>query len=109
MAKINDQRTERKDGEFAYGFVCFTDSFLSNWGEADGGRSLYCLEVANDDEAYTVLANGKARSDMKRGRFVKHIDTVKRGLRSRDHLSIADKTVAKRWYEPNSFASEGRC
>ena len=102
--KIEDRREERPNGVFAYGFIVATDSFMSGWGGAEGGRSLYAVEVESEEEAYTVLANAKSRGDMKRARFVKTLDSVKRNLRRGDHLSITDKHSASRWFEPGGFS-----
>lgn len=97
--RIHDERENK--GE-PWGFVVFTDSFLSGWGGAPR-RSLYCLAVNNPREADTVLDNGQHRSDMKRGRIVgrDYLRTVK--LYPGDHLKVTDKTHAERWYRPNSF------
>jgi hypothetical protein len=92
----------RKDKRAPWGFVVFTDSFLSGWGHADGGRSLYALAVANDDEATTVLRAGARRTDMKRGRLVRTLRNVKMG--PRDHMAIVDRHEAARWYQANGFA-----
>lgn len=95
----------RTDGAAApWGFVVFTDSFLSGWGQAEGGRSLYALAVSSPEEADTVLASGKRRTDMKRGRIVRTFKGLCKGTRERDHLMIVDRGEASRWYEPNGFA-----
>ena len=99
MAIVKDHR--ENPGTNPFGFVVFTDSFMSGWGHADGGRSLYVLEVASESEAYTVLANGKRRTDMKRGRFVRTLRNVR--LRAKDHMSISGKANAGRWYQEGGF------
>jgi hypothetical protein len=99
MAIVKDHR--ESPGTNPIGFVVFTDSFMSGWGHADGGRSLYALEVTSLDQVDVLLANGKRRSDMKRGRFVRTLRNVRLG--ARDHLSITDKENASRWYEERGF------
>ncbi len=99
---IKDHRREaRPEGYYAWGFVVFTDKFMSGWGQAPG-RSLYALEVTSPQEAELVLANGKNRTEMKRGRIVKTLKGIK--LRKGDHLSVTDKFNAERWFEVNGFA-----
>lgn len=100
MATIKDERQDKG----AVMYVVFTDHGLSGWGGAEGGRSLYALACSSSDEAYTVLANGRARSEMKRGRILRTLKRVRLG--ARDHMTIADKTVAKRWYQPGAFAED---
>ncbi len=97
MSKINDRRS---DESVPWGFVVFTDSFMSGWGGAQGGRSLYALAVCSPKEAETVLASGKHRTEMKRGRLV----TALPRLRAGDHLSITDREESPRWYEVDGFA-----
>jgi hypothetical protein len=102
---INDKR---KNKEAPWAYVVFTDSFMSGWGWAKGGRSLYALAVANPKEADIVLANGRHRTDMQRGRIValtKADGTPKVRLGANDHMSIVDRAQAARWYEAGAFAS----
>ena len=96
---IDDRRTGLAN---PWGFVVFTDRFMSGWGKAPG-RSLFALPVASPKEAETVLENGKNRADMQRGRIVSSLKNVKRGLRDGDHLSIRDREDASRWYEPAAW------
>jgi len=100
---INDNRGSKKT---PYGYVVFTDKFLSGWGGARAGRSLCAYAVKNDDEALTVLNNGNSRDDMRHGRFVL---PGKDGLpatrlRAGDHLTISDRARAGRWYRCGGFS-----
>jgi hypothetical protein len=100
MATIEDRRKE-KSGVM---FVTFTDDFLGRWGRecgkvGRGGRSLYILACSSSEEAYRVLANGKHRSEMKRGRITRTLPRFKPG----DHVAIVDREEASRWYEPGGF------
>jgi len=101
---IRDERTDKS----AVGYVVFTDSFMSGWGHAEGGRSLYALAVSGgpltSDECITVLRNGKDRSEMKRGRYVRKLPR----LGPKDHMSVVDKTIAPRWYVPGAFAEDAK-
>lgn len=98
MAKtIVDRRKDKSTPRF---WVVFTDSLMSGWGKAKGGRSLYALACDSYKEAEVVLDNGQHRSEMKRGRIQQSLPWLRDG----DHLSCADKACASRWYEPGSFA-----
>ena len=88
---ISDRRSDTQD---PWRWVVFTDTFLSGWGLAKGGRSLYAIAVKNQTEADTVLAHGKGRTDMKRGRLQKRLPR----LRPHDHLAIVDRTTANSWF-----------
>jgi hypothetical protein len=101
---LNDRRGERPGGYYAYGFVIATDTFLSGWGQAQGGKSYYAIEVENETEAYIVMDNLKHRGDMKRIRFVKTLKNIRLG--PRDHLSVTDKFNAPRYFQEGSFAEE---
>jgi hypothetical protein len=57
--------------------------------------------VSNPRQADVVLANGRCRSEMKRGRIVKNVDKLR--LRAGDHLSIRNPEDVSRWYEPGGF------
>jgi hypothetical protein len=94
-AIISDRR---KDKTEPWAFVVFTDSFMSGWGHGCPRRSLYALAVVSPVEAEVVLANGKARPEMKRGR----IGWLPR-LRPGDHLAVVDRHEANRWYQKGGF------
>ena len=96
MIKVKEDR--RADKSKPWGWVVFTDSFLSGWGEAPR-RSLYALAVQDHKEAELVLANGKRRSDMKRGRITGSLPRLHNG----DHLAIVDRKDAGAWYRPGAF------
>ena len=102
MATIKDDRAD----EGAVGYVVFTDSFLSGWGGAEGGRSLYVLAVdggpLTSQKCLNVLRNGAARGDMKRGRYVRKLPRFK----ATDHVTIADETIAPRWYQAGAFEED---
>ncbi len=97
---ILDDRRHNADG--CWGFVCFTDNFMSGWGKASRGRSLYCLAVRDHKEAEIVLDNGRNRSEMKRGRIQRNLPKLYPG----DHCAVVDKRQAARWYEQGGFAAE---
>lgn len=98
---INDQRDDKRDAWF----VVFTDSFMSGWGGAEGGRSIYALEIPiGDHETERIIrANGKVRHDMKRPRLHTSLKALKRTVGAFDHLSIVNQKVAGPWYRPGGF------
>lgn len=96
--KIEDRRTEQEKKE-TWAFVVCNDTFLSGWGYARGGRSLYALAVTSPDQAKIVLDNGRARSDMRRVRLNMRLPRLREG----DHLVIVGPSDAPRWYEPGGF------
>ena len=98
---IRDDREHRGP---VYGYVIATDTFLSGWGEASSGKSFYAMAVQSENEAYTVMRNFKHRSDFKRVRFVKRLPRIRSG----DHLSIADRGIAPRYFQPDAFARDSR-
>lgn len=100
---INDRRDQTLP---SWGFVVATDKFMSGWGGAAKGRSLYAISVENAKEADTVFASFKRRSEMKYVRIVRDIYRVKKAMRRGDHLSIADKTTADRFFEANGFGEK---
>lgn len=96
--KIEDRRTEEEKAN-TWAFVVCNDSFLSGWGLARGGRSLYALAVTSPAQAKIVLDNGRARSDMRRVRLNMRLPRLREG----DHLVIVGPSDAPRWYEPGGF------
>jgi len=100
MATVIDERAA--DAPEPWGYVVFHDTALSGWGGAEHGRSLYALAVSDRDEADTVLAAGRRRTDMRSGRMVRNIHRLQ--LHRGDHLTIVDRSIAARWYEPHGFA-----
>ena len=82
------------------GFVVATDNFMSGWGHARGGRSLYALAITDPNQIDVVEANLRARSEMKRVRYQVSLPRLRAG----DHLSIAGPEAARRHYERGGFA-----
>lgn len=107
MAREVNDRTmpleNRPAGYFVWGYVVFTDSFMSGWGGAAKGRSLYALAVSSPAEAETVIASGKRRSEMKRPRIFRDRGRMLRSMKPNDHLSIADIASADRWFQADGF------
>lgn len=93
---IDDRRTNKAT---PWGFVVFTDSFMSGWGGAENGRSLFALAVFDHNEAEKVLESGRQRTDMKRGRIVSDLKGLRCSVKTGDHLAIVDRGTASRWYE----------
>ena len=92
---ISDRRVNKTT---PWGFVVFTDTFMSGWGHAQG-RSLFALAVFDHKEAETVLESGRQRSDMTRGCIVSTLKGLRRSVKPSDHLAIVDRATASRWYE----------
>ena len=102
MPNVNDRRTDKST---PWAYVVFTDKFMSGWGDAPG-RSLYALAVSDPNEEAIVLANGRARSEMKRPRTVVRFradGTPAVKMHEGDHLSVTDKADASRWYVRGGF------
>ena len=99
MSRINDRRQSKHK---PFGFVVATDSFMSGWGDAQGGKSYYAIAVDSRHESDVVEANMRSRSEMKRVRF--NLALPKLG--PKDHLSIVDRHYAQRFFEPGGFAQD---
>ena len=99
MGIRNDRRTEA-DKAATVGFVVATDRFMSGWGQAPGS-SYYAVPFSDWDQAVTVEANMRRRSEMKRVRVV-GADYRPR-LGAGDHLSIASMDGASRFYTVGGF------
>lgn len=65
-------------------FVNMTDKFLSGWGKASRGRSLYCIECDTLEQAKAVEKAAQDRPEMK---YVT-IAASPRRARPGDHLRI---------------------
>lgn len=98
MATVEDRRTEEEKAATRL-FVVATDSALSGWGSARGGRSLYALACRSEDEAATVEANLRRRPEMRRVRICHTFPRAK----SCDHLAVVGKTTAERHYRAGGF------
>lgn len=101
--KVEDRRANK---EAPWAYVVCTDDFMSGWGGASGGRSLYAVAVSDPAEAEVVMANAKGRSEMKRPRLVSRFKadgTPKVTMRRGDHMAVVDKATAERWYEPGAW------
>jgi len=98
---INDRRSSKHK---PMGYVVMTDKFMSGWGGASGGRSLYALAFDTTEEMDHLFLNAEKRKEMKYIRVVKPKANglPKVTLRAGDQLSITDRANAERWYKhPN--------
>lgn len=101
MGTVNDRRADKGDRLW---FVVATDTFLSGWGKAAGGRSLYALACGDHDAERIIRGNMAARSDMKRPRLhTRGLAKLIASLGPNDHLSIADEKVAPYFYVEGGF------
>ena len=99
MGRTEDRR-KNKDQEI---FVCMTDAFLSGWGYAANGRSIYVIACENMKEANYVLKRAKERPEMKRIRITSNIP---RNRSPNDHMAIEDRAGASWFFEGYQEAFE---
>lgn len=88
MNIIEDRRTEEQKKQLKY-IVHAHDTFMSEWGMAEGGRSLCAWAVESESDRDKILDWVKSRSDMKRVNWSYACDfdsTLK--FRTFAHLSI---------------------
>lgn len=98
-------RDDRKSKRKPYAFVVAQDRFMSGWGECPG-TSYYALAAANAREVKVLLENFEARSEMGRPQIAGTYAELEGRLGEGDHLVIADRGVASRWYKPGGFKKE---
>lgn len=65
--QIQDDRTPEQKQTHKF-LVIGTDTFLSGWGKASGGKSYAVWACASDEDFYKVRTWVEGRSDMKRVR-----------------------------------------
>ena len=66
---VKDDRTQAEKHE-TIGFVVATDSFMTGWGEAIGGKSFVARPVRSREELDMVTEAFEGRTEFKRVRFV---------------------------------------
>jgi hypothetical protein len=98
---VNDRRTPEQR-EATVGFVVATDSFMSGWGQASRVSYVAVPLPNHGDMPHIVEANMRARSEMKRVRFVA-ADWRPR-LRAGDHLSIVKMDLGGPFYRVDGFS-----
>ena len=81
-------------------YVTMTDTFMSNWGSAEGKINKLIFECDNYNEADIVYKNAKNRSEMKYVNI-----TVNKPRYSGTRYLVQKKTKADypSWYEKNYF------
>lgn len=94
--------TSRAEIPSARFYVLANDAFMSGWGEAEGKINTLVLPCTDWEEAKTVEANARARSEMRRIR----ITGSKPTLRPHVLYSLLNRERAERWYTPGGFAPE---
>jgi hypothetical protein len=105
MARIIERPSELPS---ATRYVMMRDTFLSNWGRAEGKDSIHIYPCDTYDEAEIVKANAEARDDQDRisiqpsDFFTGHMgefpdDWV---------VSLCTKADTGRWFEPGAFSTE---
>jgi hypothetical protein len=96
--QVIDNRGSKKP---PFGYVWAEDKFMGGWGKASG-KSYYALTAANPSESKILLANFLSRPEMRGIQF--QIRTLPK-LKAGDVLTVADKSLAARWYTSNAFRS----
>ena len=66
---VKDDRTQAEKHE-TIGFVVATDSAMSGWGGAEGGKSFIARPVRSREELDMVTEAFEGRTEFKRVRFV---------------------------------------
>ena len=66
---VKDDRTQAEKHE-TIGFVVATDSFMSGWGGAEGGKSFVARPIRSSEELDMVTEAFEGRAEFKRVRFV---------------------------------------
>lgn len=77
-------------------YAIAVDSFMSDWGNAAGGRSLVAIECETDEEVTFALAKLRARPEMKRVRLSLDLPKAARS----DHLAIMRRETHPAWFPP---------
>lgn len=89
-------------------YVNMIDSFLSGWGLAQGGKSIYCVECDTQEQADAIERAASYRPEMK---YVAQANTPRRARSERDHVDIAHvSTLGGPWLEfmPQAMAKRKR-
>lgn len=69
-------------------YVNMTDRFMSGWGGASKGKSLYCVQCDTYEQAEAVLWAAEARPEMLRPAIAANV----RKHTSRDHVRVVHVT-----------------
>lgn len=80
-------------------YVTMTDSFMSDWGPAEGKSTVYVALCDNEREAEIVKANAEAREDQENP----EIKTVKPLPGEGQHMMLMSREDSARWYEEGAF------
>ena len=95
--------------EYPIGYMVATDAFLSGWGGATGGRSLYAVACHDGEEADIVEDNFRNRTEFRRVRWVTSLradGTPRLRMGAGDHLAIVDRGRAANFYIRHYFADQ---
>jgi len=83
-------------------YVLSDDSFMSDWGEAEGRVNTIILPATDRDEAEVVAANARNRDEQRNVRILDRTPALSSGV----IYSLMDKADAARWYTPGAFQPE---
>ena len=104
---IEDRRTDK--GRKPAGYMVATDAFMSGWGGASGGRSLYAVACYTGEEADIVEDNFRNRTEFRRVRWVLSMNkdgTPRVKMGRGDHLAVVDAGGAASFYIRGYFAGQ---
>ena len=99
MTEVSDKRTDLEREMDIAGYVIATDSFMSGWGGAEGGRSLVAVPFVDESDYELVQAHLNERGEMRRVRTasIKADGMPKVRLGKNDHLSVYGLDSFRRW------------
>ena len=83
-------------------YVLSDDSFMSDWGQAEGRVNTIILPCSDRAEADMVATNARNRDEQRNVRIIDRKPALSSGV----VYSLMTKEEASRWYEPGSFAPE---
>jgi hypothetical protein len=83
-------------------YVLSDDSFMSDWGEAEGRVNTIILPCSDRTEADIVATNARNRDEQRNVRIIDRKPPLSSGV----VYSLMTKEEASRWYEPGGFTLE---
>src|SRR5256885_5162881 len=83
-------------------YVLSDDSFMSDWGQAEGRVNTIIFPCSDQAEADIVATNARNRDEQRNVRIIDRKPALSSGV----VYSLLTKEEASRWYEPGSFAPE---
>jgi hypothetical protein len=103
------KRVEIKQGQY---FVTCIDTFMSDWGRAEGLSNKLIILCDNFEEAQTVAQNAKNRGDQRSIKIHSKPPTDFRTTKGPEYITnskfvqIKDKEDMPHWFKPGYFKKE---